>query len=72
MITIFDEIVLGLRVSESVAVGLHCEFQGFQAMVLGEIGHEGTQSVRLGRRVCEDLMQVGHARSKGRGQTDGT
>lgn len=64
--------MLGLRICESVAVGLHGEFESLEAMILGEVGHESTQGVWLGCRVCEDLLQVWQAEAKGGGQADGS
>lgn len=70
VITIVLEALLGLAVCKSVALGFHGEFEGLEAMVLREIGHEGTQSVGLRSRISEDLVQRGHTRPRRRGQAD--
>ena len=40
-----------------VTLGLQGEFQRLEAVVLGEIGHKGTEGVGGGGGVCEDLVQ---------------
>lgn len=72
VIAIVEEVVLRLRIGEPVAVGLHGELESLETVVLGEVGHKGTQGVGLGGRVCEDLLQVGQAKTERGGQADGS
>lgn len=72
VIAIIEKIGLRLRVGQSVAVCLHGELEGLETVVLGEVGHEGTQGVGLRGRVCENLLQIGQAKTERRGQADGS
>lgn len=61
------------EIGVTVALGFQGEFQGFQAVVLREIGHEGAESVRRGCRVGQHLVEgwphgTKHARRNGQTQ----
>lgn len=44
-------------VEGSVALGVEGEFQAFHAMILGEVGHEGTEGPRRRSNIEENLAQ---------------
>lgn len=64
-------LVAGVHVCESVAVGLHSELEGLEAVVLGEVGHEGAEGVGLRCRVSEYVLQRWHPRANRGCQADG-
>ena len=50
---------MGLRVGQLVSIGFHGELERFEAVVLRQVGHEGSKGVWIGCGVCEDLFQGG-------------
>ena len=50
-----------------VPVRVHDEFEGFEAVVLREVGHEGGEGVGRGRRVGEDFGEGGLFEAVGAG-----
>jgi hypothetical protein len=64
MLAAVHECVLGLRVSYLVAISFHCEFEGFETVVLRQVGHEGPEGVWIGCRISQDLLQGGQPNAR--------